>query len=109
MEGEGYAKEPNQAMEDWEIVQPEPAEFKTPKKRLLELTEEEKEQRGMPKEPEGLVDLRKDFGNLQIIVKLANIHLTPDKPEYKGGSWHVEGQLNEIMQVVLSSIHRHEY
>ena len=30
---------------------------------------------------------------LQVIVKLANIHLTPDKPTYKGGSWHVEGQL----------------
>lgn len=32
---------------------------------------------------------------LQVIVKLANIHLTPDKPTYDGGSWHVEGQLNE--------------
>jgi len=28
-----------------------------------------------------------------VIVKLANIHLTPDKPTYKGGSWHVEGRL----------------
>jgi hypothetical protein len=28
---------------------------------------------------------------LQIIVKLANIILTPDKPKYNGGSWHVEG------------------
>lgn len=38
------------------------------------------------------------FGNrerLQVIVKLANIHLTPDKPSYEGGTWHVEGQLNE--------------
>ncbi|KAL2827946.1 hypothetical protein BDW59DRAFT_159904 [Aspergillus cavernicola] len=32
---------------------------------------------------------------LQIIVKLANIELTPDKPEYEGGAWHIEGQLNE--------------
>jgi hypothetical protein len=41
------------------------------------------------------VDLRKDFGEngLQVIVKLANIHLTPEKPEYNGGTWHVEGQL----------------
>ena len=31
----------------------------------------------------------------QVIVKLANIHLTPEKPEYGGGTWHVEGQLNE--------------
>ncbi|KAF7554625.1 hypothetical protein G7Z17_g2757 [Cylindrodendrum hubeiense] len=32
---------------------------------------------------------------IQVIVKLANIHLTPDKPHYDGGSWHIEGQLNE--------------
>ncbi len=44
---------------------------------------------------EGMVDLKKYFGKegLQIIVKLANIHLTPEKPEYEGGTWHVEGQL----------------
>jgi hypothetical protein len=29
---------------------------------------------------------------IQCIVKLANIILTPDKPEYDGGSWHVEGR-----------------
>ncbi|MFG2620778.1 DUF4246 domain-containing protein [Streptomyces sp. NPDC048507] len=32
---------------------------------------------------------------LQVIVKLANVQLTPDRPEYPGGSWHVEGMLNE--------------
>ncbi|RGP68738.1 duf1665 domain containing protein [Fusarium sporotrichioides] len=32
---------------------------------------------------------------VQVIVKLANIHLTPENPAYKGGSWHTEGQLNE--------------
>lgn len=32
---------------------------------------------------------------LQVIVKLANIHLSPDKPRYDGGSWHIEGQQNE--------------
>ena len=30
---------------------------------------------------------------LQVIVKLANIILTPEKPEYPGGKWHVEGLL----------------
>ncbi|MBM7439343.1 hypothetical protein JOC24_002765 [Streptomyces sp. HB132] len=39
------------------------------------------------------VDLR--GRSLQVIVKLASICLTPDKPEYTGGSWHVEGMLNE--------------
>lgn len=48
-----------------------------------------------PELPDGSarVDLRGH--RLQVIVKLATIHLTPDKPEYAGGSWHVEGMLNE--------------
>lgn len=43
------------------------------------------------------INLRKDFRNsgLQVIFKLANIHLTPEKPDYDGGSWHIEGALNE--------------
>ncbi|KAK0303176.1 hypothetical protein LTR82_017630 [Friedmanniomyces endolithicus] len=42
------------------------------------------------------IDLRSDFPNgLQVIFKLANIHLTPDKPTYIGSNWHVEGALNE--------------
>ncbi|MFF7340181.1 DUF4246 domain-containing protein [Streptomyces sp. NPDC008163] len=32
---------------------------------------------------------------LQVVAKLATIRLTPEKPEYAGGSWHVEGMLNE--------------
>lgn len=27
---------------------------------------------------------------LQVVVKLANIHLFPEKPSYGGGSWHIE-------------------
>ncbi|KAH9914475.1 uncharacterized protein B0H18DRAFT_1097137 [Fomitopsis serialis] len=34
---------------------------------------------------------------LQVIVKLANIVLTPEKPEYGGGAWHVEGMDNEAI------------
>ncbi|KAG8723294.1 hypothetical protein FRC09_003895 [Ceratobasidium sp. 395] len=36
---------------------------------------------------------------IQVIVKLANIHLTPEKPKYAGGSWHVEGMSNEAIAV----------
>lgn len=36
----------------------------------------------------------KDTG-LQVIVKMASIELTPEKPEFPEGSWHVEGQCNE--------------
>ncbi|MFD9981460.1 DUF4246 domain-containing protein [Streptomyces massasporeus] len=46
-----------------------------------------------PPDESARVDLR--GRRLQVIVKLATIHLTPDKPEYAGGSWHVEGMLNE--------------
>ncbi|KAJ6263499.1 hypothetical protein Dda_2063 [Drechslerella dactyloides] len=31
----------------------------------------------------------------KVIVKLANIVLTPENPSYAGGSWHVEAMLNE--------------
>lgn len=41
-----------------------------------------------------LQDKFRDSG-LQVIVKLASIELTPEKPEYAGGSWHLEGMLNE--------------
>jgi hypothetical protein len=33
--------------------------------------------------------------NRQVIVKIANINLTSEKPTYDGGSWHIEGQINE--------------
>ncbi|KAK2462932.1 hypothetical protein APHAL10511_005130 [Amanita phalloides] len=41
------------------------------------------------------IDLRSYGKSLQVIIKLANIHLTPDKPEYGEELWHVEGQMNE--------------
>ncbi|KAF7968074.1 hypothetical protein HWV62_32065 [Athelia sp. TMB] len=70
-----------QRVKELAIVLPEPTEFREPAEGDDEI----------------ILDLRKDFGEcgLQVIVKLANIHLTPEKPEYSGGSWHVEGQLNE--------------
>ncbi|KAK8034017.1 hypothetical protein PG993_009012 [Apiospora rasikravindrae] len=41
--------------------------------------------------------LRDKFGRsgLQVIVKMASIELTPEKPEFPTGSWHIEGQMNE--------------
>jgi hypothetical protein len=32
---------------------------------------------------------------LQIIVKMASIELTPEKPDFPVGGWHIEGQMNE--------------
>ncbi|TCD68333.1 hypothetical protein EIP91_010971 [Steccherinum ochraceum] len=43
---------------------------------------------------------------LQCIVKLANIQLTPEKPSYPGGSWHVEGMLNE--RIVATGIYYYD-
>ncbi|ODV77433.1 uncharacterized protein CANTADRAFT_27257 [Suhomyces tanzawaensis NRRL Y-17324] len=44
----------------------------------------------------------KDFDQLKVIVKMANIELTPENPSYPGGSWHVEGTINEnIVATVL--------
>jgi hypothetical protein len=81
-DGEEWSEEFGERYHEWEktrpIRRPEPDEF-TP--HVIE--------------PEGQVNLREDFAEkgLQVIVKLANIELTPEKPEYDGGSWHVEGQL----------------
>ena len=43
---------------------------------------------------------------IQVIVKLASIYLTPDSPNYDGGSWHVEGAGNE--NICASAIYYYE-
>lgn len=69
------------------VVRPEPGKFVFPRWNSNE--------DGTQLHDEMRVDLKKDFSDrgLQIIVKLTNIHLTPEKPNYTGGTWHVEGQL----------------
>ncbi|KAF4239040.1 hypothetical protein CNMCM8980_009524 [Aspergillus fumigatiaffinis] len=46
---------------------------------------------------ENPIDLRTTFRarGLQVIVKLANIELAPEKPRYTGTPWHFQGLLNE--------------
>ncbi|KAI1793685.1 hypothetical protein LXA43DRAFT_1000003 [Ganoderma leucocontextum] len=48
-----------------------------------------------PPSTQGRVDFSLKGRTLQVIVKLANIVLTPENPKYPGGSWHVEGMENE--------------
>jgi hypothetical protein len=43
---------------------------------------------------------------LKVIVKLTNIHLTPEKPTYNGGTWHVEGTINE--DIVATSLYYYD-
>lgn len=86
--------------DDWardmrQVVRPEPEKFAFLRRDLNEDGEEiNKDKR---------VDLKKEFSErgLQIIVKLANIHLTPEKPNYAGGTWHVEGQLVRIHSLCI--------
>nr|QDK64581.1 histidine kinase Sln1p [Ganoderma lucidum] len=60
---------------DWPLI-PDPAPFEPPSSR-------------------GRVDFSLKGRTLQLIVKLANIVLTPENSKYPGGSWHVEGMENE--------------
>jgi hypothetical protein len=55
------------------------------------------------KTPPPYVNLR--GRTLKVIVKLANIELTPEKPYYNGGAWHVEGMGNEA--IVATAIYYH--
>ncbi|ODV59035.1 DUF4246 domain-containing protein ASCRUDRAFT_38134 [Ascoidea rubescens DSM 1968] len=53
-----------------------------------------------------LINLKEKYPELKVIVKLANIELTPEKPNYKGGSWHVEGCDNE--KIVCTILYYYE-
>jgi len=45
---------------------------------------------------------------LQVILKLANIEVTPKKPGYADGAWHVEGQLDEHICATALTIFNNE-
>ena len=74
-------------------MQPEPGEFHL--RTVPDYMKDDFEPGTMNLKLEKSVDLKRDYGHrgLQVIVKLANIELTPEMPEYEGGTWHVEGQL----------------
>lgn len=81
--------------EEWDSPEFEKRYDEWLESRQLKLPEPGKFEPEHMKTEDWKVDLRKEFREkgLQVIVKLANIELTPEKPEYEGGSWHVEGQL----------------
>ncbi|KAI9060912.1 hypothetical protein FKP32DRAFT_1577024 [Trametes sanguinea] len=56
-----------------------------------------------PPSQEGRIELSLAGRTLQVIVKLANIILTPENPTYGGGAWHVEGMANE--RIVATGIY----
>ncbi|PVU89451.1 hypothetical protein BB561_005345 [Smittium simulii] len=55
---------------------------------------------------ENKVNIDLSNSRLQVIVKLANIILTPEKPKFKGGHWHVEGMQNE--DIVATGIYYYD-
>lgn len=65
------------------LILPEPGKFQRPKNC------------SRCEEVPPIVKLQEEYAEqgLQVIVKMANIHLAPEKPEYQGGTWHIEGQL----------------
>lgn len=68
---------------EWEpeVIQPEPGDFHPPSDEEFR--------------DDVIMNIARNYAvdGLQVIVKLANIELTPEKPHYAGGSWHVEGFL----------------
>ncbi|KAK4508643.1 hypothetical protein PRZ48_002382 [Zasmidium cellare] len=75
----------------------------------IEPTEEQLEegQKDMETEATNIREVFQDPDHgLQVIVKLANIHLTPEKPTYDGGSWHIEGQENE--HIIASALYYYD-
>jgi hypothetical protein len=87
LEDVGYSLEwvePDELTEyKWKVVR---------KPRLPEATFEDIEY--APLEGKRLAERFASSG-LQVIVKMASIELTPEKPSFPVGGWHVEGQMNE--------------
>ncbi|KAK3068378.1 hypothetical protein LTR53_014111 [Teratosphaeriaceae sp. CCFEE 6253] len=95
--------------EDWlsdhpderRVLQPSPKGDYLPFEQRLESASDEQAQESTPQNPAAApqphprIDLRTASPTLQVIFKLATIHLTPSNPIYDGSSWHVEGALNE--------------
>ncbi|KAF3226535.1 hypothetical protein TWF106_000276 [Orbilia oligospora] len=48
-----------------------------------------------PPKPKILKEVKLEGTTSRVLVKMANIILTPDQPKYNGGSWHVEAMENE--------------
>ncbi|RSL49029.1 hypothetical protein CEP53_009311 [Fusarium sp. AF-6] len=46
-----------------------------------------------PRNPRAMMAM--EVSQIQVIVKMANIHLTPEKPIYEGSPWQIEGQAIE--------------
>ncbi|KAJ2886643.1 hypothetical protein H4R27_000506 [Coemansia aciculifera] len=84
------AEDYDEQLEQWEknkiFIHPQPKPFVTPDR---------------PTTPYCLRGRR-----LQAIVKMSNIELTPEKPDYDGGNWHVEAMANE--RIIATGIYYYD-
>ncbi|KAJ2081079.1 hypothetical protein H4R24_002605 [Coemansia sp. RSA 988] len=90
-EPEDYdASDYDERYEEWQnnrdFADPQPDPFVAPKRQLTPIS-----LRGR---------------RLQAIFKMSNIQLTPEKPEYEGGNWHVEAMANE--RIVATGIYYYD-
>ncbi|CVL12995.1 uncharacterized protein FPRN_15031 [Fusarium proliferatum] len=53
------------------------------------------------------VDLRRVYQSVQVIVKMSNVILTPERPKSKEVAWHVEGLANE--HICATAIYYYEF
>ncbi|KAJ2771901.1 hypothetical protein IWQ56_001602, partial [Coemansia nantahalensis] len=56
--------------------------------------------------PETMAPVSLRGRRLQAIFKMSSIELTPEKPEYEGGNWHVEAMANE--RIVATGIYYYD-
>ncbi|KAI0455134.1 hypothetical protein F5B21DRAFT_514247 [Xylaria acuta] len=75
--------------------------------RILTWPEPDDYDPGRARSAEMRPNLRAMFPDgLQVIFKLANIHLSPSNPEYGGGSLHIEGALND--RIVATALYYYD-
>ncbi|KAI8949348.1 hypothetical protein F4801DRAFT_591217 [Xylaria longipes] len=107
-EGVVYDRPPLQEDEDEDdyLYSNEYYEWKT-NNRILAWPEPDDYDPGRARSAEMRPNLRAMFPDgLQVIFKLANIHLSPSNPEYEGGSLHVEGALND--RIVATALYYYD-
>ncbi|KAH7040622.1 uncharacterized protein B0I36DRAFT_357895 [Microdochium trichocladiopsis] len=91
----GYEK-PLEEYDEWELKRRQREDDYMDWKQTVWILSQPEPETYAPRNKKNLPDFRTLFPDgLQVIFKLANIHLSPDKPEYEGGTWHIEGALNE--------------
>ncbi|KAI8802041.1 hypothetical protein BJ742DRAFT_762790 [Cladochytrium replicatum] len=81
-----HSRRENDNIEPLTVVQPTVPTANEPRLRALWLSD-----------PEDVLRVNLRNRSLQVIVKVASIHLTPEDPVYGGGVWHTEGMEHEAI------------